>query len=54
MSDKRKQGGESKTTDFSEKAGRIEKIQDNIRDSQSPPPPPKPRPKPVDKPSKKD
>lgn len=53
MSDKRKQGDESKSIDFSEQGGRIEKTQD-IRDSHPPPPPPKPRPKPVDKPSKKD
>ena len=52
MSDKRKQGGESKPADFPEKGGRIEKTHDSIRDSQPPPPPPKP--KPVDKPSKKD
>ena len=53
MSDKRKQGRESKTADFSEKGGRIQKSNDSIRDSQPPPPPP-PKPKPVDKPSKKD
>lgn len=53
MSDKRKQGGESETVDFSEKAVHIEKVHD-IRNSQPPPSPSKPRPKPVDKPPKKD
>lgn len=52
MSDKRKQGDESKSIDFSEKGGRIEKAQD-ISNTHPPPPPPKPRPKP-DKPPKKD
>lgn len=53
MSDKRKQDGESKTTDFSEKTVHIEKVHD-IRNSQPPPSPPKPRPEPVDKPPPKD
>lgn len=53
MSDKRKQGEESKPADFSEKGGRIGKVQ-VIRDSHPPPPPPEPRPKPVDKPPQKD